>query len=128
MQNQVSFLGHILSKDGIKADPVKIAKVKDWQMPTNLTELRSFLGFCSYYRRFVNGFSMIAKPLTELTKKESTLKWDTNCQQAFDRLKHLLISSDVVSHLRDSGQIILDTDASDFGGRFSGRFSGRFRR
>ena len=67
--NEVSFLGHIVSKEGIRVDPKKIEVVVEWKPPRNVTEVRSFLGLAGYYRRFVKGFSMIAAPMTRLLQK-----------------------------------------------------------
>ena len=72
-QTKVKFLGSVVSADGIEPDPDKLKAISDWPVPENLTELRAFVGLASYYRRHVEGFSDIAKPLSELTKKESTL-------------------------------------------------------
>ena len=66
---QVSFLGHVVSKDGIFVDPNKIEAITKWKRPTTVTEIRSFLGLVGYYRRFVQDFARIATPLTQLTKK-----------------------------------------------------------
>ena len=68
-QKEVEYLGHIVSASGIKTDPKKIQAVRDWPEPNNVTELRSFIGLCSYYRRFILGFADIAKPLHRLTSK-----------------------------------------------------------
>ncbi len=114
-QDKVTFLGHVVSKDGIQPDPSNTGKVLAWPTPTNVTEVRQFLGFCSYYRRFVKNFSMIAKPLTDLTKKESALEWTDKCQDAFEELKAALTGSPVVAYPQDTGSFILDTDASDTG-------------
>ena len=114
-QSSVTFLGHVISKDGIQVDPDNITKVKTWPVPTNVTEVRMFLGFCSYYRRFVQAFSTIAYPLSDLTKKESPLEWTSSCQTAFDTLKNAIISPPIVSHIHDTGPVILDTDACDVG-------------
>lgn len=67
---QVSFLGHVISKDGILVDPNKIEAIVNWERQKNVTEIRSFLGLLGYYRRFIEGFSKIALPLTKLTRKK----------------------------------------------------------
>ena len=70
-QQQVTYLGHVVSKDGVSTDPAKISAVSEWRRPTNVTELRSFLGFASYYRRFVEGFAKLAAPLHRLVAEVS---------------------------------------------------------
>ena len=69
--DKVAFLGHVVSKEGIFVDPKKIEAVVSWERPTNITEVRSFLGLAGYYQRFVEGFSMIAFPLSKLTRKHA---------------------------------------------------------
>ena len=73
--NQVVFLGHVIPKDGITVGPNKIEAVVNWDRPTNVSEVRSFLGLVGYYRRFVEGFSRIAAPLTQLTRKNVKFVW-----------------------------------------------------
>ena len=85
--NQVVFLGHVISKDGITVDPNKIEAVVNWGRPTNVSEVRSFLGLASYYRRFVEGFSRIAAPLTQLTRKNVKFEWKEECEKSFQELK-----------------------------------------
>ena len=68
---EIRYLGHIISKDGIKMDPEKLKVIKEWPQPKNLHELRSFIGMCAYYRRFIEKFSVIVGPLHDLTKKEN---------------------------------------------------------
>ena len=77
--NEVSFLGHIVSKEGIRMDPKKIEVVVEWKPPRNVTEVRSFLGLAGYYRRFVKGFSMIAAPMTRLLQKNVKFEWGEEC-------------------------------------------------
>ena len=73
--DSVSFLGHVVSRDGVMVDPSKIEAVKNWERPTNVTEIRSFVGLANYYRRFVKGFSSIAAQLTNLTKQSVPFVW-----------------------------------------------------
>ena len=82
-QTEVLFLGHRLSADGLTTDPEKTRTIQEWPTPKNLKEVRSFLGLCSYYRRFVQGFSEIASPLHELTKKKHRFGWTPECEDSF---------------------------------------------
>ena len=84
---QVAFLGHVVSKDGIQVDPKKIEAVADWPRPTTVIEIRSFLGLAGYYRRFVKDFSKIAAPLTRLTQKNVKFVWTDKCEEHFQLLK-----------------------------------------
>ncbi|GJZ21682.1 putative reverse transcriptase domain-containing protein [Tanacetum coccineum] len=72
---EVQFLGHVVNRDGIHVDPSKVESVKNWKTPESSTEIRSFLGLAGYYRRFIENFSKIAKPLTLLTQKNKTYVW-----------------------------------------------------
>ena len=114
-QRRVTFLGHIVSGDGIEADPEKIAAIVDWPVPKNVGEVRSFLGLCSYYRNFIKDLSVIAAPLFDLTKKFAAFKWDENCQQAFDTLKERMTTAPVLASPVDGGGYVLDVDACDYG-------------
>jgi hypothetical protein len=78
----VSFLGHIFSNGGISVDPAKVKEIMVWSIPTIVTEIRSFLGLAGYYRRFIEGFSKIAKPMTLLLEKGREFKWDEKCKKA----------------------------------------------
>ena len=80
---QVAFLGHVVSKDGIQVDPKKIEAVIDWPSPTTVTEIKSFLGLVGYYKRFVKDFSKIAAPLTRLTQKNVKFVWTDRCEEYF---------------------------------------------
>ena len=77
--DQVVFLGHVISSRGIEVDPRKIEAVLKWEPPTNVSEIRSFLGLVGYYRRFVEGFSILAGPITKLLRKCVDFKWDEHC-------------------------------------------------
>ena len=111
--NEVEFLGHVVSSDGIKTDPKKTEAVKNWPTPTCVKEVRSFLGICSYYRRFIYRFSDVAKPLHRLTEKGQAFVWTDECKMAFDTLKQKLTEAPILAHPDFEKEFILDTDASD---------------
>ena len=113
LQKHVTFLGHVVSNEGLSTDPEKIAAVVEWPRPTNQTEIRSFLGLCSYYRRFVKDFASIASPLHALTGKNQRFEWTEACEKSFQQLKVMMTSSPILAMPRDSGRFILDTDACD---------------
>jgi hypothetical protein len=114
-QQQVQYLGHIISRDGIATDPAKTEKVSTWPVPTSKREIQQFLGFASYYRRFIKDFACIARPLHRLTERTAPFVWTNECQQAFDELRRCLCSAPVLAYPDFSRQFILDTDASDVG-------------
>jgi hypothetical protein len=84
---EVSFLGHVISSNGIAVDPSKVSAVLQWEAPKSVTEIRSFLGLAGYYRRFIEGFSRIALPLTQLTRKGQAYIWNKTCEESFQELK-----------------------------------------
>jgi hypothetical protein len=84
---QVAFLGHIISKGGISMDPSKIQDILSWSAPLSVGDIRSFLGLAEYYQRFIEGFSKISKPMTELFKKDKKFKWTPACEASFHELK-----------------------------------------
>jgi hypothetical protein len=92
----VSFLGHIISNEGISVDPAKVKEIVVWSIPTTVMEIRSFLELAGYYWRFNEGFSKIAKPMTSLLEKRREFKWDEKCQDSFDQLKKRLMSPPVL--------------------------------
>jgi len=114
-QRKVGFLGHVVSSDGIEPDPEKVKSVTEWPVPRNVSEVRAFVGLASYYRRHVKGFADIARPLHELTRKNEAFVWNERRQAAFDALKRCLVSAPVLAAPLDSGQYLLDTDASETG-------------
>jgi len=85
-EKHVKYLGHIVSSEGVTTDPEKIAAVREWPIPHTKKQLRSFLGFSSYYRKFIKGFSFLAKPLYSLTENKSKFIWEDKCQNAFDEV------------------------------------------
>jgi hypothetical protein len=94
--SKVGFLGHIVTKEGIAVDPTKVTAVTEWEPPKNVGEIRIFLGLAGYYRRFIENFSKIAKPMTELLKKEKKFEWTEGCENSFHELKKRLVSAPVL--------------------------------
>jgi transposase InsO family protein len=113
--DQVSFLGHVVSKDGLAVDPQKIVAVTEWKAPTTQTEIRSFLGLAGYYRRFVQGFSVLAAPLTQLLQKGVKFEWTPERQSSFEKLKNLLVSAPILAMPRPDMEYSVYTDASRLG-------------
>jgi hypothetical protein len=89
----VTFLGHVISLEGIIVDPRKVHDVFDWEPPKSIHRVQSFLGLAGYYRRFIPNFSKISKPITELLKKGTKYVWSKECDEAFQTLKKLLMTS-----------------------------------
>ena len=114
LKPEVSFLGHIVSQKGIHVSPEKIEAISNLDPPTNVRGVRGFLGMCSYYRKFLPHFADIARPLTNLTKKQEKFKWSKECQNAFDELKHGLSTAPVLSFPSPERPFIVHTDASAF--------------
>ena len=117
-------LGHVVSKEGVSTDPDKIKSVTEWPQPTTVTEVRSFLGFVSYYRRFIPNFSKIAKSLNKLLqnlegtpsqKKKFKVHWGPDQQEAFETLQRLCTESPILAYADFKAPFILHTDASGDG-------------
>ena len=113
VKREVRYLGHIVSEDGVRPDPSKTNAVSSYPTPTNVKELRQFLGLANYYRRFVENYSHIAEPLHQLTRKTSKgFTWTSACQSAFDMLKRCLTHSPILAYPDFSREFLLHTDAS----------------
>ncbi|GKB80895.1 putative nucleotidyltransferase, ribonuclease H, partial [Tanacetum coccineum] len=112
---QVAFLGHIVSADGIIMDPSKVEAITKWPRPTTVTEVRSFLGLAGYYRRFVEGFSRLALPLTQLMRKGEKFVWTDERQESFEELKRRLVSAPILTLPSGSGGFQIYSDASKKG-------------
>ncbi|XP_074290661.1 putative mitochondrial protein AtMg00860 [Silene latifolia] len=108
----VAFLGHVISREGVSVDSTKIETVSKWVAPKNIAKIRSFLGLAGYYRRFVKDFSMIARPLTSLMRKDNCFKWDGSSETAFLTLKENLITAPMLALPEGSKNFEVYTDAS----------------
>jgi hypothetical protein len=112
---EVSFLGHVVSLEGIAVNPGKVKEVLEWKPPMTVSEVRSFLGFAGYYRRFIPNFSKIVKSITELLKKGNKYLWSEACDEAFKHLKKLLTTSPVLVRPDTSKPFDVYCDASGIG-------------
>ena len=127
-KQQVEFLGHIVSQEGVSTDPQKVKAVKEWPIPRRVRDVRAFLGLTGYYRCFIQNYGEIAKPLHELTEKNTTFVWTAEREQAFGKLKTALTTASILGYpLTDVEDVfLLDTDASNchIGGVLSQRQKG----
>lgn len=95
-RQEIAYLGHVISAQGVATDPAKVATVASWPVPMNCKELRGFLGLAGYYRKFVRHFAVIAKPLTQLLKKHTLYVWKHDHEHACSTLKLTLSSTPVL--------------------------------
>jgi ribonuclease HI len=114
---EVAFLGHIVSKKGIVVDPSKVTAVTEWKPPQNVREICSFLGLAGYYQRFIENFSKIAKPMTELLKKEKKFQWTDGCEASFQELNKRLVSAPILClpNLEKEFQVYCDASCLGLG-------------
>ena len=122
LQSQLIFLGHVVSSKGIAADPSKVECIKKWERPCTIEEMRSFLGFANYYRRFIKSYAALAAPLEDMMKsscqgnmnlqKKFQLRWTPDAENCFLKLKNALTSSPLLGYPTEKGTYVLDCDAS----------------
>ena len=112
-QTSTKFLGHVVSEEGVSTDPEKISAVVEWPIPKSAKQIKSFLGLCSYYRRYVPGFAGIARPLHRICDKGSKFVWTDECDKAFQELKTALTTAPILAYPDPNLPYILDTDSSD---------------
>ena len=110
---EVHFLGFIVTPEGLRMNSEKIQSVIEWPVPKNIKEVQSFLGFMNFYRKFIEKYSKIASPLTELIRKDQKFKWSPEAQKAFDELKKRFTSQPILVSFDPEKPITLETDASD---------------
>ena len=111
---KVHYLGHIFSKEGVETDPAKTEAIQSFPTPRRDKDVRSFLGVCNYYRKFVPNFSKIVSPLNYLLKKDVKFTWDDACEKAFSQMKKALTSSPILAYPDFNKEFILYTDASTY--------------
>ena len=111
-QTKVQFLGHVISNNGQEADPEKIKAVQNFPVPQTQTDVKPFLGLCSYYRRYIKNFAIIARPLHKATETKSSFTWTEETQEAFETLKKHLSSTQILSFPDVKEPFILYSDAS----------------
>jgi hypothetical protein len=114
-KQKISFLGHVVTADGISMEESKLKAVMDWPAPKDIQQLRAFLGLAGYYRKFVKSFSSLALPLTELLKKDNGFVWSEKCQQSFNTLKKAVTSAPVLILPDPDVEYVLDCDSSGYG-------------
>lgn len=113
-QDTIKFLGHVIERGRIRMDLEKIRAIEDWQSPTNVNELCSFLGLANYYRRFIENYSGRTTPLTDLLKKGVVWDWNEDCEQAFMDLKEVVMKDHALALPDLNKPFEVQTDASDF--------------
>jgi hypothetical protein len=109
---KIAFLRHILIAEGIEVDPSKVEVVSKWKQPSNVSEVRSFLGMAGYYHRFIKGFSNIARHMTELLKKDNKFVWTPKCEESFQIIKKKLTTAPVLTLPDIHQNFVIFCDAS----------------
>ena len=113
-QEEVHFLGHIISGVGVRPSPDNLAKIMQFAAPENVTQARALVGMGSYYRRHIKGYSDMMKPIIDLTKKGKEFRWTKQCNEALEKLKEALVSPPIMAYPLDTGEYFLDCDSSDY--------------
>jgi hypothetical protein len=111
---EVEYLGYHISEKGVSMSEDKVEAVQEWPVPRNIKGVQGFLGFANFYRRFIEGFSKVCKPLTDLLQNDKKWCWTAACEQAFEELKRLFTSAPILLHFDPSRRTVVETDASDF--------------
>jgi len=113
-QPETEYLGFIINNEGVKVDSIKTAAIWDWKPPTNKRGIQEFMGFCNFYRWFIEGVSRTAKPLYDRTKKDVKWEWGDKEQAAFNKLRQKLCSTPVLTYFKPGNPLLVETDASKY--------------
>jgi RNase H-like domain found in reverse transcriptase len=111
---KTEFLGYVITMEGIAMDPKKVESVLGWPTPGTVKEVQAFLGFANFYRRFIKGYSQIAAPISEITKKDKTFEWTNKAEEAFEMLKEAFTTAPILRVFDPKKEIMVETDASDY--------------
>ena len=120
-KDRLEYLGHVVLSKGIETNPKKIAAIVNWPQPKNITQIRSFPGFCNYYRKFIKGYAQVARPLYQLLtgenaeKKTNEVEWTEQCEQAFSKLKEICSDTPILAYADYDKCFKVHTDASEQG-------------
>jgi hypothetical protein len=116
-KEEISFLGHWVSTNGLKVDPEKVRAVADWKVPRDVHGVRSFLGLANYFRRYLQGYSKMFVSLTDLSRKDMRFIWTSECQEAFEKVKHALTNAPVLAppELRKPFEVVSDASGVGLG-------------
>lgn len=115
LYHSIAYLGHIITSEGILPDPIKIKSIEGFATPTNITEARSFIGMCNFFRRYIKGFATIARPIHDTISVKKPFIWTTEAQQAMEKLKAKLTSPPILVHYDPEGDPTIRCDASGYG-------------
>lgn len=107
---ETKYLDLIISKDSIKIDLAKVKAIKNWSTPKRVKDMRAFVRFCNFYRRFIRNFLKIARPLNFLTKKDIAFVWSTECEKTFQELKRRACKASILKHFDQNKQCFVETD------------------
>jgi len=113
-KSELTFLGHVVSSEGIKTDPTQLDAITKWPIPTKRKELQLLLGFCNYYRRFIDKFAEIARPLYALTSSKVNFEWSPEAEKVFEQLKEAMISPPVLVYPDHEKSFVVECDASNY--------------
>ena len=110
----MTFVGYLVSKNGIGMDPAKVSAVLEWPIPTTVKEVQSFLGFSNFYRKFINHYNSLTSPLTSLTRKAVKFSWSPEADATFRALRQAFTTAPILTHFQPELPLVIEADASDF--------------